>query len=88
MSDLNVIRNRANLPDIDASDQSGLLLSIERERQSELFAEYGHRWLDLKRTGRTVEVLGNGITEDDLLYPVPAIEFKQNPNLGLQNSGY
>jgi len=87
-ADLNEIRARAGLGDTHAADQPGLLLAIENERYSELFTEYGHRWLDLKRTGRALSVLGNGITENDLLYPIPFAEFQKNPNLGLQNNGY
>jgi len=87
-SDLDAIRTRAGLAGTTAGDEQSLLLAIESERWSELFVEYGHRWLDLKRTGRAVSVLGNGITTDDLLYPIPAAEFIKNPNLGLQNHGY
>jgi hypothetical protein len=87
-ADLNTLRIRSGLMETKAVDQSTLLLDIESERWSELFTEYGHRWLDLKRTGKAVDVLGNGITNDDLLYPIPAAEFIKNPNLGIQNHGY
>ena len=87
-ADLNEIRARAGLQDTHAADQASLLLAIENERYSEFFTEYGHRWLDLKRTGRALAVLGNGITANDLLYPIPFSEFQRNPNLGLQNDGY
>jgi hypothetical protein len=87
-SDLNSIRSRAGLPNTEASDPSGLFLAIESERWSELFTEYGHRWLDLKRTNRAMDVLGNGVTMDVLLYPIPADEFIKNPYLGTQNHGY
>jgi hypothetical protein len=84
-SDINLVRSRAGLSNTNAGNQKDLLLAIESERWSELFTEYGHRWLDLKRTGRAIEVLQNGITENDLLYPLPAVEFIKNPNLGEQN---
>lgn len=87
-ADLDAIRLRVGLPGTTAADQPGLLLAIEGERQSEFFAENCHRWFDLKRTGRALAVLGNGITEEDLLYPVPFTEFQLNPNLGKQNPGY
>jgi len=87
-SDLDAIRTRAGLAGTGAGDQQSLLMAVESERLSELFVEYGHRWLDLKRTGRAVSVLGNGITVDDLLYPIPASEFIKNPHLGEQNHGY
>jgi hypothetical protein len=87
-TDLNIIRGRAGLVDTSAADQQSLLLAIEDEWLSEFFTEYGHRWLDLKRTGRAISVLDNGITANDLLYPIPFAEFQKNPNLGLQNNGY
>ena len=87
-SDLNAIRSRAGLADIDVADKSNLLLAIESERWSELFTEYGQRWFDLKRTDRALDLLGSGITADALLYPIPAVEFVKNPNLGEQNHGY
>jgi hypothetical protein len=87
-ADLDSIRVRAGLPLTPMVDQSNLLLAIEKERWSEFFTEYGHRWLDLKRTDRAVMVLGNGISQNDLLYPVPLAEFQKAPNLGDQNSGY
>jgi hypothetical protein len=88
LTDLNTIRSRAGLTDAMASDKEALLLAIENERWSELFTEYGHRWLDLKRTGRALAVLGNGIAQTDLLWPIPLSEFQKNPALGTQNPGY
>jgi hypothetical protein len=87
-ADLDSVRLRAGLPITMANDKLSLLSAIESERWSELFTEYGHRWLDLKRTGRAIEVLGNGITKNELLYPLPAAEFIRNPRLGEQNPGY
>ena len=57
--DLNIIRNRAGLGDTPASDQPSLLDAIMQERKVELFAEWGHRWLDLKRNGRIDRELSN-----------------------------
>lgn len=85
---INIIRSRAGLEDFNMDDATEILLAIENERRFELFTEYGHRWFDLKRTGRAVSVLGGGITEEDLLYPIPAEEFLRNPTLGMQNAGY
>jgi hypothetical protein len=87
-ADLNAVRIRAGLPGTNADDQQSLLLAIQSERWSELFTEYGHRWLDLKRTGKAIELVGNGITTNDLLYPLPADEFIKNPYIGEQNIGY
>ena len=88
--DLNAIRKRAGLPDTSAGDLASLLLAIEQERKVELFAEWGHRWLDLKRTSRLDDLLGT-IKVDwqptDALYPIPQSERLVNPNL-TQNEGY
>jgi hypothetical protein len=88
LSDLNLVRKRAGLNGKTINDKQALMLAIEDERWSEFFTEYGHRWFDLKRTGRAIEVLGNGITPEDLLWPIPSAEFVKNPNLGKQNPGY
>jgi hypothetical protein len=93
--DIDSIRNRAGLsliqntnPTIEKSD---LLLAFEQERRVELFTEWGNRWLDLKRTGRTDDVL-NPIKPSwettDELYPIPESEILVNVNLRPQNSGY
>lgn len=88
IADLDVIRGRAGLPllqniqpDIGAE---ALMDSILVERQRELFTEWGHRWLDLKRTGRAMEVLAPlkpGFTEDDLFFPIPESDLLRNSNL-------
>jgi hypothetical protein len=89
--DLNKIRNRAGLPDTPADDQPSLLLAIEKERQTELFCEWGHRWFDLKRTGRANAVLssykGTSWQPEDVLYPIPLNELETNVFL-TQNLGY
>jgi hypothetical protein len=90
-NDLNVIRNRAGLPNTTATDQASLLLAIEHERQIELFTEWGHRWFDLKRTGRSTAVLeplkSPNWQVTDTLFPIPRIEITNNPKL-TQNPGY
>ncbi len=53
-----------------------------RERQSELFTEWGHRWFDLKRTGQANNVLGAikaGWSLGDVLYPIPETQLISNP---------
>mgnify|MGYP001072323952 CR=1 FL=1 len=90
-ADLNTIRQRAGAPASDASTQNLLLQEIYNERVVELAFE-GHRWYDLKRTGRATAVM-NAITENwsetDLLWPVPLREIQNNPALsGQQNPGY
>lgn len=94
MDDVDTIRYRAGLPLIRTTQpgigQAALLSAIEQERRLELFTEGGHRWLDLKRTGRANAVLGPlkaDWEEDDMLYPLPQIEINNNKHL-TQNKGY
>lgn len=109
VEDLNMLRERARpdasptninpLPDILTTlTKPNALLAVEKERRRELFAEFGHRWLDLKRTPsltgaegktRADDIFGTqvGWSSDDLLYPIPDAQIKINVNLG-QNPGY
>jgi hypothetical protein len=91
LTDLNIIRHRAGLASITAATKSSAIQAIMQERQTELFAEWGHRWLDLKRTGKANDVLsvfkGAGWQPADALYPVPRAEILLNPFL-TQNPGY
>lgn len=91
IDDLNVIRNRAGLANADNNlNEDDLVDAILSERKHELFTEWGHRWFDLKRTGRAIELLSPvkpGLTETDLLYPIPQDERNKNSNL-TQNPGY
>lgn len=94
---VNQIRARVDLPPTPANNQANMRLAIERERRLELAFE-GHRWYDLKRTGRAIEVMNNtkgpggislgyNLTEQRLLWPIPQAELDKNPNL-TQNPGY
>jgi len=89
--DINVIRNRALLDGTTLTDINQLLDLIALERQREFFAENGHRWLDLKRTGKldeTLSVLSDKIWKtSDNLYPIPEPAIRSNPFL-TQNLGY
>jgi len=88
-TDLNVIRTRSGLAPTTATDIASLLSAIEDERKLELFAEWGHRFFDLKRTSRINAVLGvkPGWNETDTLWPIPLQELQRNSNL-TQNPGY
>ena len=90
-SDLNAIRNRAGLPNTTANDRATLLTAIEQERRIELFAEWGHRWLDLKRTNRADTILNTFKAPNwqvtDVLFPIPASQIDIN-GLLTQNPGY
>ena len=91
-ADIDVIRTRAGLSGVSASlTQAQMLLAIEQERKVELFGEWGHRWLDLKRTNRADAVIGGQKTATwqptDVLYPVPQQQRDVNSSL-TQNQGY
>ena len=94
--DLNSIRARAGLGPTSASDQVSLLNAIAQERRLELFSEWGHRWLDLKRTGKVDAVMGTGggcavkggiWNTNWQWYPIPLSELQADPKL-VQNPGY
>ncbi len=76
--DINKVRNRAGLDDINAGTYEELLLIIEQERRAE-FAFEGHRRFDLIRTDRAKEVLE--ITEDQYYYPIPLSEVNSNTEI-------
>ncbi len=89
--DLNIIRNRAGLPNTTtAGDKASMLLAIEQERFVELCFE-GHRWIDIVRTGRANDIMSAfnpvGWDPTDVLLPIPQSEIDKNPNL-TQNPGY
>jgi hypothetical protein len=90
-SDINIIRQRANVPLIQGTSKNQMLSVIENERRMELCFE-GHRWYDLVRTGRDQQVMDeftNNWTEKDRLWPVPLREIINNPSLkNAQNPGY
>ncbi len=88
--DLNKIRQRAGLDITEANDYESMKLAIESERRHELFCEWGHRWLDLKRTGRIDAILSERKSSwepTDSLFPIPQIEIQNDANL-TQNPGY
>jgi starch-binding outer membrane protein, SusD/RagB family len=94
VNDLNTIRTRAGLGSLSTSlSQPQILASIAQERRIELFAEWEHRWFDLKRTGQALNILSlipykaANINSDQLLYPIPLQEIQSDPNLS-QNPGY
>lgn len=91
-ADINIIRHRAGLGDTSANDQTSLLLAIEQERKFEFFNEWGHRWLDLKRTNRAEVVLSpikSQWVETAALYPIPETQILNDPAMkNTQNAGY
>ncbi|MDR1672668.1 MAG: RagB/SusD family nutrient uptake outer membrane protein [Bacteroidales bacterium] len=87
IADLNVIRARAGVPDFaTTTDAQTVIRAIEEERRIE-FAFEGHRWYDLVRTGRAVEVLGVG--ENYQRFPLPIADVLSDEGLdGENNPGY
>lgn len=91
IEDLDRVRQRAGLPGTVAVSQEAILSEIRDERARELFTEYGHRFLDLKRWNQLDLILSPvkmGWQSTDALLPVPLIELSSNPNLLPQNPGY
>ncbi|WP_431211750.1 RagB/SusD family nutrient uptake outer membrane protein [Puia sp. P3] len=94
IADINAIRERAGLSDLDpALNQTQVISAVAHERQVELFAE-GQRWLDLKRTGAIDSVMskvslqkGNPWGTHQQLYPLPLSDIQTAVNL-VQNPGY
>ncbi|MFN0257138.1 RagB/SusD family nutrient uptake outer membrane protein [Pedobacter ureilyticus] len=86
VNDLNVLRSRANAqPSLSSNlSKADALLAVENERRFELLGEWGHRWFDLVRTNRAVQVLSaktNGFTASDMLIPIHEEILKTNTNL-------
>lgn len=96
-TEVNRIRDRANLPDLPASivaNQENMLAAILKERRLEL-AQESERWNDLVRYGKVVEVMNNlneidlrtgeptnyQMSQDKILLPIPQEELDRNPNL-------
>lgn len=91
VADINVLRFRAGMPNIKAMTQEEMMLIIERERAIELFSEWGHRWLDLKRWPSIIK-LGD-TRADDILQPLKLDQWQSSdklypiPQSQIDNSG-
>lgn len=86
----NTLRNRYGLGEYQniPSNWENLLLE---ERRHEFFCEFGHRFMDLKRTGKLSSImLINKPQWKDVYknFPIPEAELLLNPNLLPQNEGY
>ena len=83
LAPLNQVRKRAGLAPLTGRDQAALREAIYQERRVELGLE-AHRWFDLVRTRRAVEVMqaqGYDIDESDLRLPLPQGAIDLNPAL-------
>jgi starch-binding outer membrane protein, SusD/RagB family len=97
VADLNVIRERSGLTAYGGSNsQVALLSAILHERQVELFSEWGHRWIDLRRFKAIDSVMaivtptkasGAAWKSHQQWYPLPFDDIDRNPQL-VQNQGY
>jgi hypothetical protein len=94
---VNEVRARVKLPPKSSTDQNAVLDIIANERRLELAFE-GHRWFDLVRTGKALDVMnsqkdgqGNPLNYDvqpyQLIYPIPQEQIDLNPFL-TQNPGF
>lgn len=96
---INQVRSRVGLSPITISSTDDGINKLLIERKLELAFE-GHRWFDLKRTGKAISILsqqknGNGTTlsyatninQNKLLWPIPQTQIDKNQNL-TQNPGY
>lgn len=84
LADLNIIRQRAGLPDFVGVTATDIFEAVKRERLVE-FAFEGFRLFDLKRYKESVVGLPYNSTK--LVFPIPQREIEANPAL-LQNAGY
>ncbi|GGA77894.1 membrane protein [Flavobacterium palustre] len=93
---LNEVRARVGLPAYQAvgypAQYNTVALALEHEAQVEFASEF-HRWFDLIRTGRAIQVIKNSsknitITEEELLLPIPFLVINQNPDVITQNEAY
>jgi len=86
--DINAIRERAGLVPTTITGYPALFTEVETQRRKE-FAFEGHRWFDLVRTGRAIDVLENVTNINQTLFPIPLNEILANDNPGMgQNPGY
>jgi hypothetical protein len=88
------VRERAKLlPLPDGLNKAQFAAGVAHERQVELAFE-GHRWFDLLRTGKALEVINahfSGritVKPFQLLFPVPQSQININPSVIKQNPGY
>ncbi|MFO8067549.1 MAG: RagB/SusD family nutrient uptake outer membrane protein [Bacteroidales bacterium] len=87
-SDINEIRERAGLIPETSINFITLLSEVETQRLKE-FAFEGHRWFDLVRTERAIDVLDNVDNVNQTLFPIPLNELLTNDHEDMyQNDGY
>ena len=85
LRDLNTIRRRSNVPEINAVDSREKLIQLIEDENRLEFAIEPHRWFDLVRTKRATQVLG--IQAHQTLFPIPYNDIQADADL-VQNTGY
>jgi hypothetical protein len=96
ITDINIIRNRAGLASVNLFTKSQILEEIMAQRKFELFTEMGARWLDIKRSNKTDQIMAGICQEKGFvwssfrkLFPIPVTDINRNPSFrGHQNPGY
>jgi starch-binding outer membrane protein, SusD/RagB family len=87
---LNAVHERAGLDDYSSLSKEDAREKIYLERRLELSFE-GHRWFDLLRTGRALEVMAPyGMKPHMTIFPIPLnqIQLINDPSIFPQNPGY
>ncbi|ASV31037.1 RagB/SusD family nutrient uptake outer membrane protein [Maribacter cobaltidurans] len=87
---LNQVRTRVELAGYSGLTQDETRNKIYDERRFELGME-GHRWFDLVRTGRALEVLSStGMKAYNTVFPIPLreVQVMNDPSVFPQNPGY
>jgi hypothetical protein len=86
LSYVNLVRARANVPDL-LSSGTQLTEEIWNERRLELSGE-GHRFFDLVRTGQAADFIDNFTPNKNELFPLPQVEIDLAGGNWSQNPGY
>jgi starch-binding outer membrane protein, SusD/RagB family len=86
LSYVNLVRARANVPDL-SSGGNQLTEEIWNERRLELSGE-GHRFFDLVRTGQAADAIDNFTPNKNELFPLPQVEIDLAGGNWSQNPGY
>jgi len=87
LTQLNRIRSRAGLADSSATSQADVRQAIHDERRLELAFE-GHRWFDLVRTNTVNAEMGETVSSNYHVFPIPTSEVRSTNGVITQNTGY
>ncbi len=87
LTELNKIRTRAGLDNSTAASSADVKQAIADERRLELAFE-GQRWFDLVRTGTVNAEMGETVSPQYYLFPLPISEVLASFGVITQNDGY